>query len=59
MLTYVRMDGWMTCDLKSLSTAFQLYQDDGRIIMKGGVHGTPFTVEKTPRAGIEPGPLDQ
>ena len=30
-------DGWMTCDFTSFSTVFQLYQDDGRLIMKGCV----------------------
>ena len=28
------MDGWMTCDFTSFSTAFQSYQDHGRLIMK-------------------------
>ena len=50
----------MTCDFTSFSTVFQSYQDDGRIIMKGCVQCNPFTVEKiSPRARIEPGPLDQ
>ena len=33
---YLRnMDEWMTCDFTSFSTAhvFQLYQDDGKVIM--------------------------
>ena len=50
----------MTCDFTSFSTVFQSYQDDGKLIMKGCVQGTPFTVEKiSPRARIELGPLDQ
>ena len=28
-------DGWMTCNFTSFLTAFQSYQDDGRLIMKG------------------------
>ena len=28
----------MTCDFASFSTVFKLYQDDGRLIMKGCVH---------------------
>ena len=31
------MDNWMTCDFTSLSTVFQSYQDDERLIMKGCV----------------------
>ena len=31
----VQMDGWMTCDFTSVSTVFQLYQDDERLIIKG------------------------
>ena len=30
-------DGWMTCDFTSFSTVFQVYQDDGQMIMKGCV----------------------
>ena len=30
-------DGWMTCDFTSFPTVFQSYQDDVRMIMKGGV----------------------
>ena len=37
-----RMNGWMTCDFTSFSTAFQSYQDDGRVIMKGCVHWNPW-----------------
>ena len=45
------LDGCMTCDFASFSTVFQSYQDDIR---------APFMVERiSPRAGIEPGPLDQ
>ena len=50
------MDGWITCAFTSILTVFQSYQDDGRMIMKGCVQWTPFTLEKiSPRAGIEPG----
>ena len=28
-------DGWMACNFTSFSTLFQLYHDDGRLIMKG------------------------
>ena len=46
----------MICKFTSISTVFQSYQDDGRVIMKGCVQGNPFTVEKTsPRAGLELG----
>ena len=30
-------DGWMSGNFTSFSTVFQLYQDDGRLIMKGCV----------------------
>ena len=33
----IKTDGWMTCDFTSFSTVFQLYQDDGRLIMIGCV----------------------
>ena len=36
------LDGWTTCDLKSFSTVFQSYQDDGRMIMKGRVQWNPI-----------------
>ena len=32
------MDGWITCDFTSFSTVFQIYQDEGGLIMKGFVH---------------------
>ena len=63
------MGGWMTCNFTSFSIMFQSYQSDGRMIIKGCVQGTPFTVEKispgaqgtsftvgkiSPRAGLEP-----
>ena len=35
-----RMDGWMLCDFKSFSTVFQSYEDNGRMVMRGCVHGT-------------------
>ena len=45
------LTGWMPCDFTSFSTVFQSYQDDGRMIMKGSVQWTPFTVQKiSPRA---------
>ena len=48
------IDGWMICDFTSFSAVFQSYHDDGRMIMKGCVQWTPFTVEKiSPRAGLE------
>ena len=54
--TLKEMDGWMTCDFTSFSTVFQLYQDDGRSIMKAVCTGTPFAVEKiSPRVGLQPG----
>ena len=31
------MNGWITCNILSFSTVFQLYQDDRRVIMKGFV----------------------
>ena len=50
----VVIDGWMICDFTSFSAVFQSYHDDGRMIMKGYVQWTPFTVEKiSPRAGLE------
>ena len=36
-ISFLLMDGWMTCDFTSFSTVFQLNQDDGRLIMKGCV----------------------
>ena len=49
-------DGWMTCNFTSLSKVFQSYQDDGQMIMKSCVNGTPFMAEKIlPLAGLEPG----
>ena len=48
------MDGWMVCDIMSISTVLQSYQGDGQMIMKGCVQWNPFTVEKTsPPAGLE------
>ena len=52
----VEMNGWMTCDLSSSTTLFQLYQDDGRMIMKGYEKRNPAMAEKSsPRAGLELG----
>ena len=46
----------MTCDFTSFSTAFQLYQDNEMLIMKGCVQWNHGLVEKiTPRAGLELG----
>ena len=37
------------------STVIQSYQEDGRMIMKGCVQGTLFTIEKfPPTAGFKP-----
>ena len=33
--------GWMTCGFTSFSTVFLPYQDDGWMIMKGGVQWNP------------------
>ena len=53
------MDEWMTCDFTSFLTAFQSYQNDVRMIMKGCVQWN-FTAEKiSPQVRIELGPLDQ
>ena len=50
----------MICDFTSFSTAFQSYQDNGRLIMKGCVPSAPLSVEKIMlQAGIKLGPLDQ
>ena len=35
------LDGWMTCNFTSLSTFFQLYQDDGLLIIKGCLQWNP------------------
>ena len=35
------VDVWMTCDFTSLSTVFQSYQDDERLIMKSCVQWNP------------------
>ena len=34
---FVKVDGWMICNFRSFSTVFQLYQDNGWMIMKGCV----------------------
>ena len=48
------MDGWMTCDCTSLSTVFQSYRDDVRMIMEGCMHWNMYTVEKiSPQVGLE------
>ena len=36
-VTITMMNEWMMWDFTSFSTVFQLYQDDGRLIMKGCV----------------------
>ena len=35
------MDGWITFDFTSFITVFQLYQDDGRVIIKDCLQGNP------------------
>ena len=48
------MDGWMTCNFTSYSTIFQLYHDDGRMIMKDCVQWNLFRVERiSSQAGLE------
>ena len=39
----------MTCDFTSFSTIFQLYKDDGKLVMKGCAQ-----LNLTVRAGLEP-----
>ena len=41
-----KTDGWMTYNFTSLSTVFQSYQDDERLIMEGCVQWNLFRVEK-------------
>ena len=36
------LSGWMTCDFRSVSTAFQLNQDDGMLILEGFVQFFPI-----------------
>ena len=36
------MDGWVTFDFTSFLTAFQSYQDDGRVKIKGCVQQDPI-----------------
>ena len=46
----------MACDFTFFSTVFQSCQDDERLIIKGCVQWSPFTVEKIlPQAGMELG----
>ena len=45
----------MTCDFTSLSTVFQSYQDNVRLIMKGCVQRLK---RFSPQAGVEPGSMD-
>ena len=53
-------DGWMTCDFTSISTVFQSYHDDERLIMNGCVQLNPVTVEKISlRRDSNSRPLDQ
>ena len=46
----------MACYLTSFLTAFQLYQDDGSVIMKGCVQCNPvqFLERFSPQGGVEP-----
>ena len=39
-------DGRMTCDFTFFPTVFQLYQDDGKVIMIGYLQGNLFCVCK-------------
>ena len=53
------IDGWMDCNFASFSTVhvYQLYQDDGWMIMKGCVQWDPKPVTaeiNLPQAGLEP-----
>ena len=41
---HILQDGWMTCNFTSFSTVFQLYQGNGRMIMKGCVQWNPVYV---------------
>ena len=54
----VSMDGWLTCDVTSFSTAFQSYQDDERLIMKGCVQwnraGLEFTTARSVGQRLKP-----
>ena len=36
----------MACDFTPYSTVFQSYQDNGRLIMKGCVNGTPLRLRR-------------
>ena len=36
----------MKCNFTSFSTVFQPYQDNRKVIMKGGVQGPPLMVKK-------------
>ena len=46
----------MTCDLTSFSTVFQLYHDDGQVIIKDCVQWNPIRVEEiSPSAGLKRG----
>ena len=50
-------DGWVTCDFMSFQTVFQLYRDNGQILMKGFVQWNPIYEQKRspPHAELEPG----
>ena len=47
------MDGWMTCNLTSISTEFQTYQDGRHVIKKGYVQRNPITKRSPPQEGLE------
>ena len=49
----------MVCDFTSLSTLFQSYQNDGRVIMKSCVQWNPvYEVKGRLRRGLVPGLLE-
>ena len=51
------MDGWMDCYFTSFLTVLESYQDGGRVITKGCVQWTPFTVGRISsfsRSSLEP-----
>ena len=38
-------NGWMICNFTTFSTIFQSYWDNGRVVMKGCLKFTLFTIE--------------
>ena len=54
------MDGWMTCELTSLSTVFHLYPDDGKMISKVFVKWNVYNWKEFHlKRDSNLGPLDQ